>query len=1131
MSLELGFAQIFLLSALGPINTWGIQPLVASPVPLIAQSVPTPSQQADELTRRSLQLYEAGQYLEAIPLAEEALVLQREALGDRHPIVATNLVNLATLYRYQGRYSEAERLYLEALDTFAATRPAGDEERLVAEQFLALLYADQGRYEEALSLMVEGLVWWRQLLAADHPELAIVLGNLASIYQDQGRYGEAEPLLQEAVAILRTSPEARPVSLAKVLTSLGRLYRDEGHFALAESAYQEAMTLFRTVREEQHPDLIPILNNLALLYQDQGRYSEAEGLLRDAQAITRRYWGDLHPSTITSTSNLALLYQAQGRYEAAESLLLEALLLRQELMGDRHPDVALSLGNVASLYLAQGRYSEAEPLFQRAISIRRDRLGDRHPALANSLNNLALLYYSQGRYTEAEAQAQAAFTIRQSTLGDTHPDTVDSLNNLAGIYYSQGRYDEAAEILETVVSLQRSRWGAEHPSVALGLNNLALAYLVQGRDGEAELAALEALAIRHRALGTDHPDVASALNSLASVYYVQGRYGAVEPLLLESLAIRRARLGENHPLVADSLNNLASLYEIQGRLTAAMETRQAGLAVEENNLALNLATLSDAQRRDYAATIRDTSDRTLSLHLRVAPDDPAAAHLALTTLLRRKGRILDAGLESLAILRPRLSPADQDRLDDLNATRQQLAAVMFAADGGLSPEQRQQAIADLTTRANDLEVQLARRSALFRTTTQPVEIAAVQAQLPDDSVLVEYGRYRPRVSNDALHPWGAPRYAAYLLFPDGQIVAVDLGAAEPIEAVAQALVGSLEDRSQSVQEVGDRARTLDTLILKPLRPYLDGAAHLLVSPDGMLNQIPFEVLRSPTGAYLVEQFAISYLNSGRDLLRWTETIPSTTPAVILAAPNYGPIPATAPVSALEPPLFSSQRSVDLASLTVSPLEFAFREGRALSRLLPDATFLTGRAATETALKQVQAPQLLHIATHGIFLADAPRQIRVEADTRDRYEIPSEDPLLRSMLALEGFNLRRSGEEDGVLTALESASLNLYGTQLVVLSACETGQGEVVNGEGVYGLRRAFAIAGAESLLMSFWKVEDEGTQDLMVRYYENLLSGMGRSEALRQVQLEMIDSEDYSHPYYWAAFVLTGDWRPLEQED
>lgn len=230
--------------------------------------------------------------------------------------------------------------------------------------------------------------------------------------------------------------------------------------------------------------------------------------------------------------------------------------------------------------------------------------------------------------------------------------------------------------------------------------------------------------------------------------------------------------------------------------------------------------------------------------------------------------------------------------------------------------------------------------------------------------------------------------------------------------------------------------------------------------------------------------------------------------------------------------------MDLQSLTVAPLESAVREGLALAEILPEADLQIGLKATETFLKQIQAPKILHIATHGIFLPNAQRIQRPtesntsNATTSAQYEIPSEDPMLRSMLAMEGFNTRSSGEDDGVFTALEASALNLYGTQLVVLSACDTGQGEVLNGEGVYGLRRAFTMAGAEALLMSLWQVEDEGTADLMERYYTNLLDGMGRSEALREIQLDMIRSEDpeVRHPYNWAAFVLTGDWRPLELE-
>ncbi|MGF1536933.1 MAG: CHAT domain-containing protein [Elainellaceae cyanobacterium] len=210
----------------------------------------------------------------------------------------------------------------------------------------------------------------------------------------------------------------------------------------------------------------------------------------------------------------------------------------------------------------------------------------------------------------------------------------------------------------------------------------------------------------------------------------------------------------------------------------------------------------------------------------------------------------------------------------------------------------------------------------------------------------------------------------------------------------------------------------------------------------------------------------------------------------------------------------------------------------MAPLFPNLTLLTQNDATENALKQMGAPSILHIATHGFFLEDAefvpppdPRGITLEptvSSTRPASRpINNENPLLRSGLALAGFTPRQSGSEDGVLTALEASQLDLYGTDLVVLSACDTGLGDVANGEGVYGLRRAFVIAGAESLLMSLWQVSDNGTAELMTRYYQRLQAGQGRSEALRETQLELMQTPEYAHPYYWASFIFSGDWRSL----
>jgi CHAT domain-containing protein len=233
---------------------------------------------------------------------------------------------------------------------------------------------------------------------------------------------------------------------------------------------------------------------------------------------------------------------------------------------------------------------------------------------------------------------------------------------------------------------------------------------------------------------------------------------------------------------------------------------------------------------------------------------------------------------------------------------------------------------------------------------------------------------------------------------------------------------------------------------------------------------------------------------------------------------------------------SRRRSIttgnDLSEVYFAPLDGTSLEAQSIRALFPEASVLTGGQATESAVKQVNAPRLLHLATHGFFLT-APRALATGSAPAGALSINAgpeiENPLLRSGLAFSGANLHHGvSNDDGILTALEASGLNLWGTKLVVLSACDTGLGEVRNGEGVYGLRRAFVLAGAESLVMSLWPISDYTTRELMTNYYRNLKLGLGRGEALRQVQLEMLKQNPKLHPFYWANFIQSGDWTSLD---
>jgi len=374
---------------------------------------------------------------------------------------------------------------------------------------------------------------------------------------------------------------------------------------------------------------------------------------------------------------------------------------------------------------------------------------------------------------------------------------------------------------------------------------------------------------------------------------------------------------------------------------------------------------------------------------------------------------------------------------------------------------------------------------------------------------------------------------AYVLKRSGEPVAIDLGAAQPIDTLVAEFRTALSDpKSTYVKEV---AEELSGKLIKPLRPHIVQSQRLLLSPDGALNLVPFAALVDENGSYLAQRFEITYLTSGRDLLRMTTESPPRGSAVVVADPAYGQ--STGEVAVVDQSIEPTRSGdLDRSGLVFTPLAGTAAEAKALQVLLKlDAqNVLTGTDATEAKLKQLHGPRLLHVATHGFFLNDlemAAAALKPVGFGTKTLPLPlGENPLLRSGLALAGANARRSGEsDDGILTAAEAAQLDLVGTQLVVLSACETGVGKVQTGEGVYGLRRALVLAGTQTQLASLWKVADAATQELMVDYYRRLLKSEGRSGALRAAQKAMLANPARQHPYYWAAFVPIGNWAPLPE--
>lgn len=943
----------------------------------------------------------------------------------------------------------------------------------------------------------------------------------------QGRYAEAVALGEELLKKVITTFGYQSRETAITLNAIAHLQANLGNYTQAEELYQQSLAILDRIVGENHPDTATVINNLGLLYSYQGKYPQAEELLLKSLGLRISLGGEEDGSVAESYNNLALLYYYQGEYEEAESFYQRAIRVAKKAFGYKHPTTATFLSNLALLYTTTGDYIKAESLLQQSLSIRREVLGDKHPDTAYSLNNLGLLYYHQGNYTEAETLFAKALSIFQETLGEKNPVTATVVNNLAESYRFQGKLTQALPLYQKSLQIRLETLGEIHPDVAQSYNNIAGIYLDSHDYEQAANYYTKALEIQKQAVGEKHADTVQILINLAESSLRLKQYQAAETQFQKSLTLAGEVLGEKHPLLAKSLTGLASLHWLTTKYPLALDYLQQATEVEEYNLSQFLYSTGDEYRKLlYINTLKGTTNAAISLHLNYLPDDKKAATLALTTILRRKGRVLDAMSDIMATLRQHSNPQTEALFDSL-AQKKNLLASLSLGNTNLSFPLYQQTISRLEEEIRQLETQLSAKSAQYRTLTQPITLEAVRQALPQDAVLVEYFIYQPL--NPKTPSPAKPRYAVYLLHPDGSLKGIDLAEAETIDSLVTQFRQCL-----SLGEEGDKtvitqsSQQLYQLVFQPLLPYLKDRKKLFLSPEGQLNLIPFAALQDNKGNYLIQEYTFNYLTSGRDLLRIQNRFPSSSPPVIVAAPEYD-----IDYKNLRESRRGVRRNVQWRNLACcTPLEGTKEEAQAIVSLLPNSRLYIGQEATVDKLFTVKAPKILHIATHGFFLPPPEDTFSPTPTTPATRGIlpPSgyiqDNPLLFSGLAFAGFNPSK-GKTDGVLTALEAGSLYLWGTQLVVLSACQTGVGEVRQGEGVYGLRRALVLAGAESQLISLWDVFDDATRQLMTKYYRRLIQGEERVQALRQVQLEMLNSKQYHHPVFWAAFIPSGDWRSL----
>lgn len=1148
---------------------------------------------ATHLNNLASLLFEKGELAAAQSHLERALGIRETALGRQHPETATILNNLGFLLTERGDLETAE-IYLHRALMIAEALPAESRQLDIPTILgnLGKLFHIKGDLNRAQTYFERALRIRQATLGPRHLGTATSLQNLGDLLRVRGDFETARFYLQRALEILESAVEPDDRETAVYLNNLGLLLQDEGDLRGARSRFESALKLMRnnsprtldmaqlvnnlgylllqlgdleaaqrhlerTVQDlgqmlgPEHPKLAVSLNNLGLVFKAVGDFEAAERCLERSWKIQEKNLNLEHPGIINVINNSGKLIFEMGGPRTAERYFSQALRLAKKLFGIKHPTTALVLRNLGAVRMSRGDFVGARGSLEQALRIQAERIGDRHPTTALTLLSLGRLLQSQGNLEGARLYLERALEIQEKALGRGHPAIADSLNLFGSLLLEDRDLEGAASYLSRALRIREEVLGPEHPAVAASLSNLGLLLQDRGEMDQARNCFDRALMILEKIHGPDHPATAVLLNNLGLFFHETGDFENSRIHFERALGILDSVLGPRHAETIAALINLGNLYAAIGEIDSALEVIERSLEAQEPLLSGALTIGPDEDRLQLLLRSQLFSGSTggsVSIHLRSAPENLRAARLAFLTILRRKGRALDVSSEDLRLIRQRMDPEGQELLEKRNELRELQAFLLLNPPRFLGTLAYGRKLQELATRLRQVESELSLRSATFREALAPVTIEAIQAMVPKDAVLVELVVYLPFdvQANDWTHK---PRYAAYMLHPSGELRWADLGESEIIDTAVKLFREAIADRRADVRQ---RARELDLLTMAKVRPMVGKMKRLIVSPDGELQLVPLGALIDETDRYLVERYEISYVTSGRDLLRFGGTTANREASLVVGDADFGASPGSAPSHA------AFTRANEMASLRFERLPGTSEEAKAIGAILgvSDDRILTGRSATEAGVKNVSGPRILHIATHGFFLQDSTESSLRVSLAPNSQSVHSQDPLLRSGLALAGFNRRReaAGANDGVLTALEVAGLDLWGTELVVLSACETGVGDVLRSHGVFGLRRALVLAGSESQVMTLWRVADEPTKELMVSWYEQLIRGRSRAEAMRQVQLAALRGEPLpmtnqplrgiepltaqdsatdpqrigtTHPYYWASLIVSGQTGPL----
>lgn len=944
--------------------------------------------------------------------------------------------------------------------------------------------------------------------------------NLAYMYNHIGYYPQAEQMFRQALPIMARVYGASSEEYTKMYRTLAQLYVEMGFYKEAKPMNDAIMYYFKTLRGEKDREYLIALNTDAQIAQGLGDYNKAIEIFNGLLKIH----GSLKPMDttdyITTLNNTAEAYRQTGNYDAALKLLNKGLNLSAKFKSRDILSTATIYNNAGLCYKAMGNYKRAEVCYDSCMYIYRALDLGGNPDYTNSLNNKAEMYRILGRYQQATDLLSEVLIIRKNTSGEDHFTYANALTNVALLYNDQDRFEEAEPYLVRAEKIYKASLGEDHQFYANCIHNLAILYSHLKKYKQAEEYSKKALELMKKAVGEEHERYAYFLTGLGNIYEGTQQYEKAIPYFEQANSIIKKKFGEKHVAYIDGVFSLGSLYWSLNNYKKAKELYYWSLQAYKSQFDNFFTTMSEREQFSYYGTIANRFETFDSFVFDYAEKFPKENNTELFSTSFNYQMFIKSLLlnNNVSARREILNNKDTSLVNLYNDwlnTKQTLSSRYRE----LVNDDNMWSISDLEIRADKLEQQLKNKTTLF-TQSKVVTFADIKNKLQPNEAAINIIRAQKAGTDTNI----VIEYAAFIITKNSSApILTKIAKSKDFETIfALEYSDNIENRKADKLSY-DR-------FWKQISSNLNGITKVYISPDGVYNQVNLYTLQNPSSSkYVLDEIDLCVLPNLNYMMQ-KQSANSSKTADLFGYPDYEFD-------------FAKQKKIEKLNQAVAVNRFGFSELPPLPGTKTEveniSTSLQNNAwkinkfieekASEEQLKKVNSPKVLHIATHGFFLKDVYDN---EDETILGFEASKlkSNPLLRSGIMMAGASivardtLATEFEQDGIFTAYEASLLNLANTDLVVLSACETGLGVDINNQGVFGLQRAFYIAGAKNLIMSLWVVDDDATQILMSEFYKEWALNPAKeniSKSFKKAQAEV--RKKYPHPYYWGAFTLLGN--------